>query len=115
MGSLASEVLDEAHCFWAMCPHPCFWELEQRIAKGNPLHINQSQAHQREHNTRLESVDLHFPGFNSVDHSPSDMQHKGVKASPHVAVKELICLLSSKTSKMNRKKSNNVWKRVQFQ
>lgn len=39
MGSLASEGLDEAHCFWAMCPHPCCWELEQHIAKCIPHHI----------------------------------------------------------------------------
>ncbi|XP_055775193.1 uncharacterized protein LOC129853314 [Salvelinus fontinalis] len=39
MGSLASEVLDEAHCFWAMCAHPCCWESEQRIAKGVPHYI----------------------------------------------------------------------------
>lgn len=41
MGSLASEVLDEAHCFWATCAHPCCWESEQRIAKGVPHYIKQ--------------------------------------------------------------------------
>ncbi|XP_064821558.1 uncharacterized protein LOC135539536 isoform X2 [Oncorhynchus masou masou] len=39
MGSLAREVLDETHCFWATCAHPCCWESEQRIAKGVPHYI----------------------------------------------------------------------------
>ncbi|KAK3540127.1 hypothetical protein QTP70_026448 [Hemibagrus guttatus] len=26
--------LDEVHCLWALCPHPCCWETEHRIAKG---------------------------------------------------------------------------------
>ncbi|CAB1319581.1 unnamed protein product [Coregonus sp. 'balchen'] len=212
MGSLASEVLDEAHCFWAMCPHPCCWESEQRIAKGKPHYIkprtsdrgratvdveefptlsvvnvsewtegrktpkvkllyktlskekfatdasltllsSQSQAHQQEHNT---SAALHVPGLNSVDHSPRNKQHKEVKLStaqinqlascssaswgsgslvmwvpnpqhipqcqarnrpksPHVPVKELTCLPSLKTSKINRNKSKNVRKMVPFQ
>ncbi|XP_046904365.1 uncharacterized protein LOC124486661 [Hypomesus transpacificus] len=29
-----SEGLDEAHCFGAMCPHPCCWETEHRIGRG---------------------------------------------------------------------------------
>ncbi|KAJ8388805.1 hypothetical protein AAFF_G00130380 [Aldrovandia affinis] len=34
MGSCSSEILDETHCFWVMCPHPCCWEAEQRVARG---------------------------------------------------------------------------------
>ncbi|KAL7827314.1 hypothetical protein SRHO_G00330320 [Serrasalmus rhombeus] len=34
MRSLSDEGLDEAHCLWALCPHPCCWETEHRIAKG---------------------------------------------------------------------------------
>ncbi|KAB5567870.1 hypothetical protein PHYPO_G00237790 [Pangasianodon hypophthalmus] len=35
MGSLGgAERLDEVHCLWALCPHPCCWEAERRIAKG---------------------------------------------------------------------------------
>ncbi|XP_036434191.1 uncharacterized protein LOC118813130 [Colossoma macropomum] len=34
MRSLGDEGLDEAHCLWALCPHPCCWETEHRIAKG---------------------------------------------------------------------------------
>ncbi|XP_062854739.1 uncharacterized protein LOC134317928 [Trichomycterus rosablanca] len=29
------EQLDEAHCLWALCQHPCCWETEHRIAEGN--------------------------------------------------------------------------------
>lgn len=28
------EELDEAHCLWALCQHPCCWETEHRIAEG---------------------------------------------------------------------------------
>ncbi|KAG9354605.1 hypothetical protein JZ751_001318 [Albula glossodonta] len=36
MGSYttSSEILDETHCCWVMCPHPCCWEAEQRVARG---------------------------------------------------------------------------------
>ncbi|XP_058244984.1 uncharacterized protein LOC131352700 isoform X2 [Hemibagrus wyckioides] len=35
MGSLGADgQLDEVHCLWALCPHPCCWETEHRIAKG---------------------------------------------------------------------------------
>ncbi|XP_053480099.1 uncharacterized protein LOC128607359 isoform X1 [Ictalurus furcatus] len=35
MGSLGDdEQLDEVHCLWALCPHPCCWEAERRIAGG---------------------------------------------------------------------------------
>ncbi|XP_060787185.1 uncharacterized protein LOC132892808 isoform X3 [Neoarius graeffei] len=31
---VGAEQLDEAHCLWALCSHPCCWEAERRIAKG---------------------------------------------------------------------------------
>ncbi|XP_035236203.1 uncharacterized protein LOC118207040 isoform X2 [Anguilla anguilla] len=34
VGGCPSEILDETHCFWVMCPHPCCWEAEQRVARG---------------------------------------------------------------------------------
>ncbi|XP_072537215.1 uncharacterized protein [Salminus brasiliensis] len=34
MESLGDKELDEAHCLWALCSHPCCWETEHRIAKG---------------------------------------------------------------------------------
>ncbi|KAF5890105.1 uncharacterized protein DAT39_020191 [Clarias magur] len=35
MRSLGGEErLDEVHCLWALCPHPCCWEAERRISEG---------------------------------------------------------------------------------
>ncbi|TTM20195.1 hypothetical protein Baya_15594 [Bagarius yarrelli] len=31
---VAEDHLDEVHCLWALCPHPCCWETERRITEG---------------------------------------------------------------------------------
>ncbi|XP_062399171.1 uncharacterized protein LOC134088956 [Sardina pilchardus] len=34
MGSIAEGNSHGAHCYWAVCQHPCCWEAERRLAKG---------------------------------------------------------------------------------
>nr|XP_029492746.1 uncharacterized protein LOC115111003 isoform X3 [Oncorhynchus nerka] len=138
MGSLASEVLDEAHCFWATCAHPCCWESEQRIAKGVPHYIKPRTSDggrapvDASHKSSSGSI---TQAQHSSDQSvgqlfqcimglwlPSDV---GTQSPTHPAVpspkQELICLPSLKTSKINRnprievQESKNVRKRVPFQ
>ncbi|XP_060737346.1 uncharacterized protein LOC132853538 isoform X2 [Tachysurus vachellii] len=63
MGSLcADDQMDEVHCLWALCSHPCCWEAEQRIAKGIYRHAVRVPA--PKHGTNPEET---LPSLTLVD------------------------------------------------
>ncbi|KAJ8263350.1 hypothetical protein COCON_G00158070 [Conger conger] len=62
VGGCPSEILDETHCFWVMCPHPGCWEAAQRVARG--------VARRRQSRTPVRSKALlqeEFPTLNIVN------------------------------------------------
>lgn len=61
MGSLcADDQMDEVHCLWALCPHPCCWEAERRIAKGIYRHAVRAPAPKHGTNPEGEVHSLSF-------------------------------------------------------
>ncbi|KAJ8379611.1 hypothetical protein SKAU_G00003890 [Synaphobranchus kaupii] len=62
VGDSPSEFLDETHCFWVMCPHPCCWEAAQRVTRGVARRI-QSRAPVRSGSLLQEE----FPSLNIVN------------------------------------------------
>ncbi|XP_062310573.1 uncharacterized protein LOC134015208 isoform X2 [Osmerus eperlanus] len=109
---IPSEGLDEAHCFGAMCPHPCCWETEHRIGRGIHRQLRSRTSDKGRPAVEVSSVEG-FPTLSVVNVSEWDERRKRptVKLVSEADSKEDVPaspLLSRQSQILQRKQNKRV-------